>query len=184
MMWRIYSNLDPHGLYKEIYQQFIDTNRYIKRAWQEKKNGQGRLITLLCTVLLHYEVLIIKQITHSVKWYQCNIRWCRRTNSNSIQIMEWDVNNKQSILSVCIYWGSRICIWLVLCLLWRLCGNSSTPKIYTQTNIGEYSPFMIRFNSQNRFTPGTGFSIRVQAIQSGKIIFFTAAQQWKYHQQF
>ncbi|XP_048750866.2 fibropellin-1-like [Ostrea edulis] len=49
----------------------------------------------------------------------------------------------------------------------ELCGQSTVPKTYTQTNIGEYSPFMIRFNSKNAFTPGTGFTIKVEAIQSG-----------------
>ncbi|XP_061190086.1 uncharacterized protein LOC133197926 [Saccostrea echinata] len=49
----------------------------------------------------------------------------------------------------------------------ELCGNSTTPKTYTQMNIGESSPFMIRFNSRRNRTPGKGFTIRVHAFQSG-----------------
>ncbi|XP_061190054.1 fibropellin-1-like [Saccostrea echinata] len=49
----------------------------------------------------------------------------------------------------------------------ELCGKSTTAKTYTQANIGESSPFMIRFNSKNDVTSGTGFTIRVEAMQSG-----------------
>ncbi|XP_062616357.1 fibropellin-1-like [Saccostrea cucullata] len=49
----------------------------------------------------------------------------------------------------------------------ELCGKSTVAKTYTQANIGESSPFMIRFNSKNGVTSGTGFTIRVEAMQSG-----------------
>ncbi|XP_062610840.1 zinc metalloproteinase nas-26-like, partial [Saccostrea cucullata] len=49
----------------------------------------------------------------------------------------------------------------------ELCGKSTTPIIYTQMDIGEASPFMIRFNSKNNHLPGTGFTMRVEAFQSG-----------------
>nr|XP_034322568.1 fibropellin-1 [Crassostrea gigas] len=49
----------------------------------------------------------------------------------------------------------------------ELCGQSTTTKTYTQANIGKVSPFMIRFNSQKTQTPGTGFTVKVEAMQSG-----------------
>ncbi|XP_061165725.1 neurogenic locus notch homolog protein 1-like [Saccostrea echinata] len=49
----------------------------------------------------------------------------------------------------------------------ELCGKSTTPITYTQVNIGEASPFMIRFNSKNNHLPGTGFTIRMEVFQSG-----------------
>ncbi|XP_061190052.1 zinc metalloproteinase dpy-31-like [Saccostrea echinata] len=53
----------------------------------------------------------------------------------------------------------------------ELCGKSATPKTYTQFNIGEGSPLMIRFHSKRDHTPGTGFSITVEAFQSGCMSF-------------
>uniref|UniRef100_K1QU98 Metalloendopeptidase n=1 Tax=Magallana gigas TaxID=29159 RepID=K1QU98_MAGGI len=49
----------------------------------------------------------------------------------------------------------------------ELCGQSTTTKTYTQANIGKVSPFMIRFNSQKTQTPGTGFTVKVEAMKSG-----------------
>ncbi|XP_065925089.1 neurogenic locus notch homolog protein 1 isoform X2 [Magallana gigas] len=51
----------------------------------------------------------------------------------------------------------------------ELCGQSTTTKTYTQANIGKASPFMIRFNSQKTQTPGTGFTVKVEAMKSGCI---------------
>lgn len=49
----------------------------------------------------------------------------------------------------------------------RLCGRSTDPRTFTQINIGKASPFLIRFNSKKHHTPGTGFTIKVEAVKSG-----------------
>nr|XP_022306908.1 neurogenic locus notch homolog protein 1-like isoform X2 [Crassostrea virginica] len=49
----------------------------------------------------------------------------------------------------------------------ELCGKSTTAKIYTQAQIGQVSPFMIRFNAKKSHTPGSGFTVRVEALKSG-----------------
>nr|XP_022306904.1 fibropellin-1-like [Crassostrea virginica] len=49
----------------------------------------------------------------------------------------------------------------------ELCGKSTTAKTYTQAQIGKVSPFMIRFNALRSQTPGTGFTVKVEALKSG-----------------
>lgn len=49
----------------------------------------------------------------------------------------------------------------------RLCGRSTDPRTFTQMNIGKASPFFIRFNSKKHHTPGTGFTVKVEAVKSG-----------------
>ncbi|XP_052694545.1 uncharacterized protein LOC128172873 isoform X5 [Crassostrea angulata] len=51
----------------------------------------------------------------------------------------------------------------------EICGKSTTPRTYSQTNTGEASPFLIRFNSQKTHTPGAGFTVKVEAVKSGCI---------------
>nr|XP_034318632.1 neurogenic locus Notch protein isoform X7 [Crassostrea gigas] len=51
----------------------------------------------------------------------------------------------------------------------EICGKSTTPRTYSQTNTGEASPFLIRFNSQKTHTPGAGFTVKVEAMKSGCI---------------
>lgn len=51
----------------------------------------------------------------------------------------------------------------------EICGKSTTPRTYSQTNTGEASPFLIRFNSQKSHTPGAGFTVKVEAVKSGCI---------------
>ncbi|XP_078335133.1 uncharacterized protein LOC111132277 isoform X2 [Crassostrea virginica] len=49
----------------------------------------------------------------------------------------------------------------------QLCGKSTSPKTYTQAQIGKVSPFLMRFNSKKSYAPGTGFTVKVEAIKSG-----------------
>lgn len=51
----------------------------------------------------------------------------------------------------------------------ELCGRSKDPRTFTQINTGKASPFLIRFNSKKHHTPGTGFTVKVEAIKSGCI---------------
>lgn len=53
----------------------------------------------------------------------------------------------------------------------RLCGKSTSPKTYTQAQIGKVSPFLMRFNSKKSYVPGTGFTVKVEAIKSGNVAF-------------
>lgn len=51
----------------------------------------------------------------------------------------------------------------------RICGKSTTSRTFSQTNTGEASPFLIRFNSQKTHTPGAGFTVKVEAVKSGTL---------------
>ncbi|XP_062582879.1 uncharacterized protein LOC134244636 [Saccostrea cucullata] len=97
--------------------------------------------------------------------------WLVKAESDSlIKAIVTNIDLPFSVRKECYHW-LEIRDYLIGDPGKELCGKSTTPKIYTQVNIGEASPFMIRFNSKNNHYPGTGFTIRLEAFQSGCMSF-------------